>query len=126
MPMEIRRLDIGLEAISRWRQADEVHLPASGRLSPAFQPTQGELDAILRLPTLDEKLIGLMRPLKLDQDLLEAAVLAETMQQTLDYFIAASSGAFASPEMAEAAEILDAELDLQEIVLSALAALLRG
>lgn len=124
--MRVRKLDVGLEAISRWREIDEVHLPTTGRLGPTFLPTRSLLDEVIRRPSLDERLVNLMQPQNLDPELLEASVLAETRREVLNFFMAASGGAFGNPEMADAAMILDEEVELDDVVCTALAALLRG
>jgi hypothetical protein len=125
--MRVNKLDTGLEAISRWRESDEVHLPASGQLAPAFMPAQTPLNEILHRLNLDERLVGMMQPQSLDPELLDAAVLSRTRREVRDFFAAAARrNPRLAREMQAAAELLDDEVELDEAVSSALAALLRG
>lgn len=125
--MKVQKLDTGLAAISRWRIADEVHLPATDRLAPIFVPATSALDAILFRPNLDERLVGLMQPQTLDPDLLDAAVLSRTRRETRRFFWKATRAASRSrKELRRAAQLLADEVELDTAVTAALSALLRG
>lgn len=125
--MRVNRLDIGLEAISRWRDVDEVHLPKGGPLATSFLPVQSPLDEILRRPNLDEKLVNLMQPQGLDPDLLEPSILADTRREVHAFFSAAAGAEPAGRNtFGAAASLLADELKLDMAVCTALAALLRG
>ncbi|EHS52217.1 hypothetical protein PDO_4839 [Rhizobium sp. PDO1-076] len=123
-----RRLDFGIESISRWRVGDQEHLPAEGKSAPRFEPNARELEKILRRPTLDERLTSLLQPIRIDPDLLEPGILAETRQETRLLLEAAAVQVSGQDRIAlEAARTLIAEeMTLDEEVQSALAALLRG
>jgi hypothetical protein len=78
--MKIRPLDVGLEAITHWQIEDEVHLPQERGAPPIFLPIDRPLDAILRRPSLDERLPALMQPESIDPGLLQPAALAAARQ----------------------------------------------
>lgn len=125
--MRVNKLDVGVEGIHRWRETDEVHLPSAGRLAPAFVPEQSALDEILRRPSLDERLVSLMQPQRLDQELLEAPILSQTRRRTREFFAdMAEREPYAGNELRQAAELLAEDVELDETVSTALAALLRG
>ncbi|MEI2384505.1 hypothetical protein [Breoghania sp. JC706] len=128
MSTPIRPLNIGLESVSRWRVDDEAHLPVRGRDAPKFLPRQGELDEILRRPSLDERLTELLQPAFLDSELLRPSVLSETRSDTHDALGALAQGAGGEVRrvLGEARAILADELELEDEVRAALAALLKG
>ena len=126
--MKIRNLDVGVEAITRWQVQDEIHLPEERALSPTFLPAAGALDAILRRPSLDERLASLMQPEFLDPELLEPFAMAEAREGARASFSRAANAATGRRrklfEMAGA--ILDSDIELDDEVRGALAALLKG
>lgn len=128
MTTPIRPLNIGLESVSRWRVGDEEHLPAKGRRAPKFLPKQRELDDILRRPSLDERLTDLLQPAFLDPELLHPSVLSETRSATHDVLAALVQEAEGGERqiLAQAHSILNEELELDDEIRSALAALLKG
>ena len=126
--MRVRNMDVGLEIVSRRRIDDDVHLPRTERLAPAFVPQQSMLDEILRRPSLDQRLVALTQPRSVDSDLLEPATMGRTRLECRNVFRrgsamhrAAGGGLFA-----RAAEILDQEIVRDEEVREAIAALLKG
>ncbi|MEO9530021.1 hypothetical protein [Roseibium sp.] len=126
--MRIQRLDTGLESISRWRVDDEQHLPVEGKSAPKFLPKHRELDEILRRPSLDERLADLLEPAFIDPDLLEPSIMSETRMSVRHLMQTAAKDA-SGPAMAaldEAAALLGDEVELDQEVRSALAALLKG
>src|SRR5207248_351061 len=126
--MRIRNLDIGVESISRWQVDDEVHLPKEGPLRPAFLPLYRPLDEILRRPSLDERLPMLLQPEVLDPDLMEPSVLAD-MRQEVQAVFAARARRESGPRkecLENAAASLEDDINLDDDVRRALAALLRG
>ncbi|KAB0676857.1 hypothetical protein [Aureimonas leprariae] len=129
--MRIKGLDIGVESVSRLQVEDEVHLPAEGRLAPAFLPEYRALDSILNRPSLDERLPDLLLPQGLDPDLLEPAVLSRTREAAAALFRELSrAGSGRSSEdrraFAAAGDLLAEDMGLDEEVRAALALLLRG
>jgi Type III secretion system YscX (type_III_YscX) len=126
--MKIRPLNIGLEAVTSWQAEDEIHLPRERGLSPAFLPFHRPLDEILRRPSLDERLTALMEPESLDPDLLMPAALADTRRQARDRFAgAARRHAGRKHDLFKAASaLLENDMELDEAVYQALAALFRG
>ena len=126
--MRIRRLDFGLESISRWRLEDENHLPAEGRAAPQFQPKHFALDRILRRPSLDERLIDFMQPATIASDLLEPGVLSATRHSIRQLLESKAQNALgpARITLAGAATLLGEEVNLDKAVQSALVALLKG
>jgi len=126
--MKTRRLDVGLESISRWRVGDEDHLPEAGKSAPKFLPRHRELDEILRRPSLDERLTDLLQPAQLDPDLLEPAVLSATREAARDLMetMAARVSGTEKTTLYEAVDILSEEVTLDQEVRSALASLLKG
>lgn len=126
--MKIRSLDIGVESITRWQADDEIHLPKEGGLAPTFLPLYRPLDEILRRPSLDERLPALMQPESLDPDLLQPAALTEARQGARALFASASASETGRRrDLFEAAgNVLDGDIELDEDVRTALAALLQG
>ena len=124
-PMRVQSLDVGVADIHRWRRSDEVHLPHEMSARSVFLPEMRPLDAILRRETLDERLTGHLVPEMVDPDLLAPSVMGETRRSVADKIaLAADCGGGAALDAA--AELLDAELALDDEVREALAALLRG
>ena len=126
--MRVRNLNVGLEAITLWRIADETHLPDESSLKPQFLPLQQHLDEILHRPSLDERLPTLLQPDFLDPDLLEPRVLSETRDETRDLFVVAArrrSGRLRRI-FELAAEHLDEHRELDDEIRRSLAVLLRG
>lgn len=126
--MRIRRLDIGVESITRWDAEDEVHLPREGSPAPQYIPQYQHLDEILRRPSLDERLPRLLQPATVDPDLLAPAVLSDTRLAARDLFRGhAHRGDARHRGLFEAAaRVLDDDRGLDEEVRRALATLLRG
>jgi hypothetical protein len=126
--MKIRPFDIGLEAITRWQVEDEAHLPHDGGLAPAFMPFHRPLDDILRRPSLDERLPALMQPENLDPDLLQPAALAAARRcARLRFDEAARRHSGRKRDLFRAASaLLENDIELDEAVHEALAALFRG
>lgn len=123
--LNIRGLTIGVAEIHRWRQSDEVHLPTEKASGPLFLPETAPLNAILKRETLDERLKGYLVPETIDRDLLEPAVLTET-RKSLAAKIALAADSSGGEILDKGADILDREIDLDNAVREALAALLRG
>ena len=98
--MRVRNLNIGVESISRWQVEDEVHLPKETGLRPGFLPLYRPLDEILRRPSLDERLPGLLQPELLDPDLLEPATLTDVRHQTREIFAGKARRGLSSSTMA--------------------------
>ena len=127
--MRIRAFDIGVESIGALRPEDVAHLPEEGQLQQLFLPQTRQLDAILRRPSLDERLPAMLAPLSLDPELLHPAVLSQTRLDMRDVF-----ACFAENEprpgarniFQAAAALLANDSALDHEVRSALAALLRG
>ncbi|PTW56668.1 hypothetical protein C8N35_111131 [Breoghania corrubedonensis] len=128
MSTPIRPLNIGLESVSRWRVDDEAHLPQRGRDAPKFLPKQRELDEILHRPSLDERLTELLQPSFLDTELLHPNVLSDTRLSTHEVLgdLANEASGDARQVLSEAQVILGSEMELEEEVRAALAALLKG
>ncbi len=127
--MRIRPFDIGVESIGQWQEADEVHLPKDGSLPQVFLPEWRPLDAILRRPSIDERLPGLLAPSTLDPDLLNPGLLSETRLEMKSFFLSRSeseSRVGARKIFAAAAALLDNDATLDHEVRSALAILLKG
>lgn len=126
--MRAKRLDFGLESITRWRVGDEDHLPVEGKAAPRFQPRHRELDEILRRPSLDERLTDALQPLYIDPDLLEPSVLSATRQSTRQLLAAAAESASGHRQavLADAAMLLAEDVYLDQEVQAAIAALLKG
>ena len=126
--MKIRSLNIGLESITSWQVSDEIHLPKDGGLSPAFLPLHRPLDEILRRPSLDERLPTLLQPENLDPELLQPAALTAARQQICWRFSeAANRNTGRKRDLFKAASaLLEDDIELDEDVRTALAALLRG
>jgi hypothetical protein len=116
-PTRVTRLDIGIAGVDRWRKEDDVHLPE-------MRP----LDAILRPPTLDERLATQLVPRNLSPDLLEPNVLSATRNSLKTRMENRQAGA--SPQMsavlARAAALLEQEVALDAEISEALSVLLRG
>lgn len=131
MVSRIGRLDYGLDGVSRWRVDDETHLPQSPRLAPAYAPQEPRLSEILRRPSLDERLPDLLCPDWVTPDLMEPAVMSRTRREVAERLrLAALAGRARTAEeagsLAAAADLVEADIVLDEEIRSALAALLRG
>ena len=127
--MRIKNLDVGVEQVTHWQAADEVHLPAEDKVAPAFLPQERALDAILQRPSLDERLPNLLEPSGLDPSLLEPAALARTRDELGSLFRRAAASAHDHEDSAvfsAAAEVIAADQRLDDEVRTALAMLLRG
>lgn len=126
--MKIRNFNVGVESISRWQRADEVHLPIDGQLTPEFSDEVPLLDQILRPPTLNERLPLLMTPDVLEKKLLEPTVMAATKDALLTYLTeAARSAGSVSGEIFDAAiSDLKNDIGMDAEIRSALVALFRG
>ncbi|MBR0988381.1 hypothetical protein [Bradyrhizobium liaoningense] len=126
--MRIRSLEVGLETISRYQVADDVHLPKEKGLRPVFLPVSQPLDDVLKRPSLDERLPALLQPRFLDPDLLEPATLVDIRLQAQELIAASAKRETGSRKelLERAATCLEDENGLDEEVRRALAALLRG
>jgi hypothetical protein len=126
--VKIRNLDIGLESYTQVGPGEDVHLPREGALGPRFIPRPGHLDAVLKRPSLDERLPALLQPRIVSEDLLQPAVLAETRRATHALLREAARRATGHRRrlLDQAATFLDEDADLDEEVRTALAALLKG
>jgi hypothetical protein len=126
---KIQSLDVGVESIGRWRIDDEQHLPEDRRPSPVFLPETRALDDILRRPSLDERLPNLLRPDRLDPDLLLPARMSAVRQEVAQRFRDMERHAKTSNArniFASAATVMEDDAALDDDVQSALALLLRG
>ncbi|WP_375453314.1 hypothetical protein [uncultured Methylobacterium sp.] len=126
--MKIGSLDIGLESVTRVGPRDQPHLPKEGPVGPAFLPQPAALDAVLRRPSLDERLPRLLQPLSLDAALLQPAALTEARITAGATFATAARRATGHRRrvLDEAARFLAEDAALDDEVRSALAALLRA
>jgi len=125
--MRIRPLDIGVESVSRWLPGDEIHLPAEGRIAPAYRPVYRSLDSILNRPSLDERLPALLQPAHADESLLEPTVLSETRAGLAELFREmAATDAEGRRIFARAADDLAGDAALDAEIRAALAMLLRA
>ena len=126
--MRIRNLDIGVEQVTQWGVEHEFHLPPDGDFAPPFLPQVRPLDAILRRPSLDERLPDLLQPAELDPSLLNPSIFADTRKSTRDFFrsVARTASGEAARVLDAASHILDAEDGMDGEVRAALAMLLRG
>jgi hypothetical protein len=128
-PFKIQSLDVGVESIGRWRIDDEQHLPEDRRPSPVFLPETRALDEILRRPSLDERLPNLLRPDRLDPDLLLPSRMSAVRQEVAQRFRDMERHAktlSARNIFASAATVMEDDAALDDEVQSALALLLRG
>ncbi|RVU12575.1 hypothetical protein [Methylobacterium oryzihabitans] len=126
--MKIGSLDTGLESVTRVRPRDEARLPAEGPLAPAFVPQPAALDAVLRRPSLDERLPDLLQPRALDPGLLQPAALTEARLAAGAAFATAARRATGHRRriLDEASRMLAEDAALDDEVRTALAALLRA
>jgi hypothetical protein len=126
--MRVRSLNIGVESISHWEVADEVHLPSPSAPRPAFLPLHRPLDEILRRPSLDERLPKLLQPEFVDPDMLEPAVLTEVREEARELMAlrARRETGRRRHVLEQAAACLSDDINLDDEVRHSLAALLRG
>lgn len=126
--MRIRSLDIGLESITRWDVADEVHLPREGPAAPSFLPQARPLEDVLNRPSLDERLPNFLLPATIDPELLDPTALTQArikVRQLLRARAALASGR--SREILEsAAALMEADIGLDDEIRTALATLFRA
>ncbi|KZM47361.1 hypothetical protein [Labrenzia sp. OB1] len=127
MSVEFRQ-DIGLVGISRQRIGDEDHLPIEGKSAPKFQPRHGELEDVLRRPTLDERLTNHLQPRQIDPYLLNPQTLSQTRRDVLEIFESAAEGVYgpAGAALAAAAVLVFGEVEAEIDIHSGLAALFKG
>lgn len=125
---KIHRLNFGVEKISRWRVEDEIHLPAEAERVPAFLPQSRPLDEILKRPSLDERVRGLLEPLALDPELLKPSVMSNVRAEIQAHLssLAKSARGNDSAVYGQAVKILAEDDRLDREVRAALAALLKG
>lgn len=126
--MRVQKLDVGLADISRWQIEDEQHLPRDGALTQKFLPHVQALDQILRRPSLDERLPNMLEPEIVDSDLLDPSVLTDARLGALAVFQEASELADSDVKAAldQVTTILSQEVELDNDIRTALAALFRG
>lgn len=126
--MRIKSLNIGVETVSTWTVADEVHLPQDVRNARAFIPESRPLQEVLKRPSLDERLPSLLQPDGVAPELFVGNRIAEVRVEARDAFaaLARRSAGQVRSRFAEAAAALDADRALDEDVRAALAALLQG
>lgn len=126
--MKIRSFEIGVESFTRAEPGEGAHLPREGALSPTFLPKPGHLDAVLRRPSLDERLPQLLEPRNLDAALLEPATLSATRRAAGAHMAEAARRALGQRRriLEEAALILGEDAELDDEVRAALAALLKA
>ncbi|MDO6966443.1 type III secretion apparatus assembly protein SctX [Rhizobium alvei] len=125
----IQSLDVGVESIGRWRIDDEQHLPEDRKPSPVFLPEARALDEILRRPSLDERLPNLLRPDRIDPDLLLPARMSAVRLDVAQRFREMERHAKTQASrniFALAATVMEDDAALDDEVQSALALLLRG
>lgn len=126
--MRVQKLDVGLADISRWQIEDEQHLPRDGALTQKFLPHVQALDQILRRPSLDERLPNMLEPEIVDSDLLDPSVLTDARLGALAVFQEARELAESDVKAAldQVTTILSQEVELDNDIRTALAALFRG
>lgn len=120
--------NIGISGIDRWRKQDDVHLPKDKRAPPVFLPETRPLDRILRRETLDERLARDVIPEDITAELLEPKVLANTRKRLSERLFEASMRASGDTKarILEGLTVLDDEVEMDEDIQEALAALMRG
>ncbi|WP_187972879.1 hypothetical protein [Aquibium microcysteis] len=125
----IQALDVGVETIARWRVDDEQHLPKDKKAPPVFLPETRALDEILHRPSLDERLPNLLKPERLDPDLLRPARVSDIRRSLAQRFRdleQSAAGEVRRTAFAAAATVLEEDIVLDDEVRTALALLLRG
>lgn len=125
----IQPLEVGVETIARWRVDDEQHLPKDKKAPPVFLPETRALDEILHRPSLDERLPNLLRPERIDPDLLRPARVSDIRRGLAQRFRdleQAASSEVRRTVFAAAATVLEEDVALDDEVRSSLALLLRG
>ncbi len=126
--MKIRGFDVGVESISRWRVVDETHLPTEGELAPQFEPETSPLDAILRPPSLDERIPMMTAPDRFDPALLQPRVMADTKDRLLA--LLQDTAHRGDPELGlkalRAAAMLTQDMTMDAEIRAAMTALYRG
>ncbi len=127
--MRIRNLNVGVESISTWTVADELHLPDDVKgVANAFIPELRPLQEVLKRPTLDERLPMLLQPDEVSPELFVANRIAEVRVAARDRFAAIARRSTGSTRKAlmDAAAQLETDRALDEDVRAALAVLMRG
>lgn len=121
-------INAGISDVSRWREADEVHLPPGNTIRVPFLPEQRPLDAILRRETLEERLAGFVVPENLSPALGEPGAIRRAREQIHARFraMAQRTGPHGARILKQAADLLEYENALDDEVQMALAALLRA
>ena len=125
--MKIRGFEIGVESFSRVTPGEEMRLPPPEAPARPFLPQPSQLDAVLRRPSLDERLTDLLQPRGLDPALLVPAILAETRLGAGEALAGAARRALGRRRqtLERAARILEQDAALDREVRAALAALFR-
>ena len=121
-------LNVGITGVDRMRKHDDVHLPDEARAHPLFLPEPRPLDQILRRQTLDERLTRDIVPEDLSPELLEPRILTQTRKGLSERLYSAGmrAGGEAQEKIIAGAELLDQEVEMDEDIQEALAALMRG
>lgn len=128
-PHRIQPLEVGVETIARWRIDDEQHLPKDKKAPPVFLPEARALDEILHRPSLDERLPNLLKPERIDPDLLRPSRLTDIRNSLALRFRDLERAADVEARriaFAAAAMVLEEDAVLDDEVRTALSLLLRG
>ena len=124
--MRIADLDIGLERISQWADTKAFQLPEKSAPPAGYLPQTGALAVVLGRRSLNDQLVALLLPSRLESGLLEAAVMETTRKELISYFSHHAGTDPALEPFRTASELLASEDILFNDVQSALALLLRG
>lgn len=126
--MRIADLDTGLERISQWANTNAFQLPEKSAPSAGYLPQAGALEVVLGRRSLNDQLVALLLPSRLEAGLLEPAVMETTRKELIGYFShrAGSNPTPAMEPFRAASDLLASEDILFSDVQSALALLLRG
>ena len=121
----ITPLGTGVTDIQRYTREDDVRLPeAPAKREASFVPEVQPLNAILHKMDLDERLTLDIVPEQIDEALLQPGTLSETRLSLAAYLQSIPSGN--NPATHAAVSLLQTEIELDDEVREALAALLRG
>ena len=123
-------LERGIDSISNLPVGDENHMFPKGKvgLGGAFLPPPRELDKVIRLLSLSQKLLDRISPTSFHPELLDASCLSGTREAAQQSLQAATANATGSKRDAlqKAADILAQEMQFDGEVRTALASLMKG
>lgn len=124
----VQNINVGVTGIERRRREEDVHLPTKSTNRLSFLPEPRPLDEILGPPTLDDRLNRVIIPSDIGQDLLQPGAMQDARKSLESKFYAVTAKGEHRPgsNLAQATALLQHQMQLDDEIREALAALLRA